>query len=584
MTRSGPAATKMLRYELEHQGTALGTGWFAPVPVEPMGFDEGLDVLKAHPYDEYLHKVLLNTAGTFGPNLARHLIQESGRKSNLWLSALMYEACLLNPGLKELTQEFQNLTIDGLMEYTPLIYLKWSRRDKPDATDYWITMLSDNLLKHHLVPPPERWEHPIPVQAEALAQWQKRAVSVKALCADSPPDSTERLEPIPAEQTCRRVLDRLERLGVPFGPPMKNPAGLSPFSLQSSWAFRVCVDIGRNQYTLSGMQTSYGKALNPEAARASCLMELVERISSWADFDEDGTVGYKHGHTLAYGRFSQVNGTGTPALDPNTLRLEVPYNNEPLYWIRGHQRDKTGTHALLLPAQLIFLFCNLDEVCLTSGLSSTGLAAGNTMEQAKLHALLEVIERDAERLTPFVPERCFLLEPEDPEVRGLLDRAQALGAMVRFVDLTTEFGVPCYKAFLQGPNGNVLKGCAAHLDGRKALVSALLELPYHASWFRPASCPKGLKTLRPRDLPNYSTGSASGDLERLETLLIQNGYFPIYVDLTRSDLDIPVVKAVVPGLEMSAELDAFSSLSLRQFAHLLKAFSGIGGFADKPSP
>jgi hypothetical protein len=36
-------------------------------------------------------------------------------------------------------------------------------------------------------------------------------------------------------------------------------------------------------------------------------------------------------------------------------------------------------------------------------------------------------------------------------------------------------------------------------------------------------------------------------------------------------LDIPVVKAIVPGLEMFADFDEFSSLSLRQFAHYLDA-------------
>jgi ribosomal protein S12 methylthiotransferase accessory factor YcaO len=61
-------------------------------------------------------------------------------------------------------------------------------------------------------------------------------------------------------------------------------------------------------------------------------------------------------------------------------------------------------------------------------------------------------------------------------------------------------------------------------------------------------------------------------LELLERTLIANGYQPIYVNLTREDVDIPVAKSIVPGLEVFAELDAFSNLSLRQFAHYLKAW------------
>jgi ribosomal protein S12 methylthiotransferase accessory factor YcaO len=132
-------------------------------------------------------------------------------------------------------------------------------------------------------------------------------------------------------------------------------------------------------------------------------------------------------------------------------------------------------------------------------------------------------------------------------------------------------GVPCYKAFIQGPNGEILKGCAAHLDGGRAAVSALLEVPYHASWFRPVPGPKDVKIIKQPDLPDYSTGHPAQDLERLEALLVANGFGPVYVDLTREDLDIPVVKAIVPGLEMFADFDEFSSLGLRQFVHYLDA-------------
>lgn len=193
------------------------------------------------------------------------------------------------------------------------------------------------------------------------------------------------------------------------------------------------------------------------------------------------------------------------------------------------------------------------------------------MEEAKLHALLEVIERDAERVMPYCEDRCFMLESELAPVGDILRSAKQEGVEVQFLDITTELGVPCYKAFVQGPAGEILKGCAAHLDGKRAAVSALLELPFHPSWFRPVPAPSGMKKVKETTLPNYSLGNATRDLQLLEKLLVANGYQPIYVNLTRENLDIPVVKAIVPGLEMFAELDEFSTLSLRQFAHYLKA-------------
>jgi len=59
-------------------------------------------------------------------------------------------------------------------------------------------------------------------------------------------------------------------------------------------------------------------------------------------------------------------------------------------------------------------------------------------------------------------------------------------------------------------------------------------------------------------------------LRLIEKLLIMNDYMPIYVDLTREDLDVPVVKALIPGLEIMTVVDRFSPLSIRQFGHYLK--------------
>ena len=48
------------------------------------------------------------------------------------------------------------------------------------------------------------------------------------------------------------------------------------------------------------------------------------------------------------------------------------------------------------------------------------------------------------------------------------------------------------------------------------------------------------------------------------------GHVPVYVDLTRDDLEIPVVRAVVPGLELTADFDVFSRPSVRLFRRYLE--------------
>ncbi|HIC90647.1 MAG TPA: hypothetical protein EYP21_01005 [Syntrophaceae bacterium] len=76
--------------------------------------------------------------------------------------------------------------------------------------------------------------------------------------------------------------------------------------------------------------------------------------------------------------------------------------------------------------------------------------------------------------------------------------------------------------------------------------------------------------MKYEQLPNYSSGNVSQDLQILERLLMMNGYFPIYAHLTRRDLDIPVVRVIIPRLEMMPVLDTFSNFNKGQFKNYLK--------------
>jgi len=561
-----------MRYQLEHQGTAFGTGSFAPLPVENLDFEEALAYLQEHPNDQFMHQYLLNLAGKFGPNLTGQLIAR-GMDDHPHLLALMYEACILNDRLHPLTERFRGTDFKQLAQYTPLIYVNWSLNKDRDKNAYWLKLFSDNILRHRQTTPSQPPASPIPFDPEAIDRWHSQVVPVTKLLGQeeikaSTIGATPNLGP---EGTATMAMERVKAAGFKTGREMKNLASLSPYALQIPWYLEVTVSTEKNHWQLAGTQTSYGKGLNWDQARASCWMEVVERVSAFASFNEGGALHYKHGHPLMKGRYEDLKNQSCDLLDPNDMSLEVPYENQPLHWVSGTRVDETGEHPVYVPAQLVFLFCNLDEICLTSGLPSTGLASGNTLEEAKLHGLLEVIERDAERVMPYTRERCFVLEADGPPVQRILQHGRQTG--VQILDITSEFGLPCYKAFVQSPNGEIFKGCAAHLDGKRAMVSALTELPFHPSWFHPTAIPEDLGTLRHENLPDYCSGHVGQDLRLVERLLLMNGYRPVYVNLTRRDLDIPVVKALIPGLELLSDFDRFSPLSLRQFAHYFQALN-----------
>ena len=220
----------------------------------------------------------------------------------------------------------------------------------------------------------------------------------------------------------------------------------------------------------------------------------------------------------------------------------------------------------------MFLFCNLDEQSLFSALGSTGLASGNTLAEAKVASLTEVIERDSDATVPFDPKRCFRIESDDPQIAKLLQAYQDDGIDVWFLDVTPEFGVPCYKSIVLGKRGDVNKGSGCDLNGKSALVSAMTETAYPYPGPTSGPAPEGLEVRKLEELPDHSTGSAEGDLLVLEKTLTDNGYPPVYVDLTRKDLNIPVTRAIIPGLELISDFDQYSRVSPRLFNNYLKMF------------
>jgi ribosomal protein S12 methylthiotransferase accessory factor YcaO len=199
------------------------------------------------------------------------------------------------------------------------------------------------------------------------------------------------------------------------------------------------------------------------------------------------------------------------------------------------------------------------------------------MEEAKVSALLEIVERDADAGIPFDPDRCFTLEADSPQIASLLADYRTRGIQVQFQDISLDSGIPCYRSFVVRPNGKIAIGTAAHLDGKRAVISAMTETPY--SYRCGNSSAAGLQNLRKvllEDLPSYSSGSPERNLAILEETFAANGYMPIYTDLTRENLCIPVVKALVPGLVQPITdfptFFRFSRVHARLFSNYLKIF------------
>ncbi|MET7621276.1 YcaO-like family protein [Streptomyces sp. NPDC005408] len=112
--------------------------------------------------------------------------------------------------------------------------------------------------------------------------------------------------------------------------------------------------------------------------------------------------------------------------------------------------------------------------------TSTGLACGNTRDEAMLHGLYEVIERDA----LFADDasggaRRTLVDPqsvEDPYCRLLVDRLISAGALLELAVVDNTYGIPTCLTYLWTEDYPLhFAGSGCHTDPHIALARAITE-------------------------------------------------------------------------------------------------------------
>jgi ribosomal protein S12 methylthiotransferase accessory factor len=220
-------------------------------------------------------------------------------------------------------------------------------------------------------------------------------------------------------------------------------------------------------------------------------------------------------------------------------------------------------------------------VCLAD---ANGTAAGNTIEEATLQGLLEVIERDAVALWWYnrIPREGVDLDSFDlPYVRALQEYHARLDREIWVLDITSDTGIPVFVGVSRRtdrPVEDLIIGFGAHLDPRLALLRALTEvnqfLPailkrnpdgstkywFHDSdainwWQTATTANQPYVAADPRrsarrlaDYPQLWTDDLKDDVERTVATLASLGHQTLVMDQTRPDVEFSVAKVIVPGL------------------------------------
>ncbi|MFI8965346.1 TOMM precursor leader peptide-binding protein [Streptomyces sp. NPDC053493] len=328
---------------------------------------------------------------------------------------------------------------------------------------------------------------------------------------------------------------------------------------------------------------SSGKGTTAAEARASALCEAVERYCGARQGDEPTVT-------------DSLAGLGDAAVHPNTYQLfhERQYadrdrwnaSHSPFHHVSApfdprRPTEWTPVWSLTAGVQRLLPTSTLYFDCAPGGsrdglwADSNGNAAGSSLEDALVQGFLELVERDAVSLwwynrlrQPGIDLDAF----DEPWLTGLREALGRAGRHLWALDLTSDLGIPVVVAAsrrsgsdatdIQDVHGvpDVVYGFGAHFDPRLALRRAVTEMVQLLAPATAGAAPP--VPVQPQLLPDpgqsartpgsfrpyVRNGDLLADVEDICSLVTAHGLDLLVLDQTRPDVEIPVVKVLVPGL------------------------------------
>ncbi len=308
-----------------------------------------------------------------------------------------------------------------------------------------------------------------------------------------------------------------------------------------------------------------GKGTTAEEARVSALMEAIERYSA--------EVKDRELLEASYVMLSKQEN----ALNPNELILPSYVKNIEVVsipWVKGY--DLIQEEEIYVPASAVFhpLPSRYDSVRLFRT-NTNGLASGNELEEAIFHGLAELIERDAWSLVEITRNTGAIVELKEEKIRTLMAKFSDADVSLLIRDIRSDIGVPTFAAVsddlrLKDPT-LLTTGMGTHTDARVAIMRALTEVAQsrltqiHSAkgkdmrrimgyeWMRNKnkhwfvnSATTAFASIESKDNTDFLT-DINYILERIQGVGLERA---VVVVLTRAEIGVPVVRVIVPGLEM----------------------------------
>ena len=225
---------------------------------------------------------------------------------------------------------------------------------------------------------------------------------------------------------------------------------------------------------LFSSEESHGKGITVEQAYFSCAFEIFERLSSRYFGEEEIVVAqYKKVQDVAIDLQSICDSIvlKDAGFDQLTSDMEID-------WVAGH--TVLDNKKVLIPASMVFMTPTRFKGTFLPN-SSTGLAAGATLEDALLQGLYENIEHDAWMIGQGNPIKLPLVDIEsshNENLKAKVHQIKDMGYDVVVRDYTNDFNFPTFRAWIVFPENYrsyAFNGMGSAYDPEIALERSITE-------------------------------------------------------------------------------------------------------------
>lgn len=314
-----------------------------------------------------------------------------------------------------------------------------------------------------------------------------------------------------------------------------------------------------------------GKGSTKKAAKISAIMESIERYSA-------EIINKKN---ILVNKYSILKEMNYNLINPKDLIIPQNIHYDSIIsWAPGYLIDKNNMNCIdtLIPTNAIYHPLNTKYTKLFRT-NTNGLASGNSIEEAIFHGLCEVIERDAWSLVEASNNAGPIIENiDDNKINRLIKLFSDAGINIILRNITSDIDITTVAAVsddVKSKDPSLLcLGMGTHSSPKIAILRALTEVAQSRATqihgAREDTIIADLKTKMGyertkkinkkwfineitcsyKNIKDQSHSDFKIEIQNIINKLVKNNLHQIlFFDLTIKEINIPVVRVIVPGLE-----------------------------------